>query len=124
LQIVASNIQDLPNNVTRFLVISPDGVSPRSGDDKTSVLFSVPHQAGALAKILDIFARAKINLSTIESRPLRGRAWEYVFFLDLEGHVGDRAMTKALAALESRTQFLKVLGSYPAWHWHEPGGPA
>jgi len=124
LQVVASNIQDLPNNVTRFLVVSGDGISPRSGDDKTSILFSVPHEAGALAKILDIFARAKINLSTIESRPLRGRAWEYVFFLDLEGHVSDRAMTKALAALEARTQFLKVLGSYPAWHWHEPGGPA
>lgn len=124
LQIVESNIQDLPNNVTRFLVVSADGVSPRSGDDKTSILFSVPHESGALAKILDIFARAKINLSTIESRPLRGRAWEYVFFLDLEGHVGDRAVAKALAALEPRTQFLKVLGSYPAWHWHERGGPA
>lgn len=123
LQIVASNIQDLPNNVTRFLVVSLDGLSPRTGDDKTSILFSVPHEAGALAKILEVFARARINLSTIESRPLRGRAWEYVFFLDLEGHLSDRAMARALAELESLTQFLKVLGSYPAWHWHERGGP-
>ncbi len=122
LAIIAENIQDLPNNVTRFLVVSPDGQSPRTGDDKTSVLFAVPHEAGALFKVLEAFAKERINLSTIESRPLRGRAWEYVFFLDLVGHVEEKGMVRALAALERRALFVKVLGSYPAWHWPEPGG--
>lgn len=117
LDIIAENIQDLPNNVTRFLVVSADGPSPRSGDDKTSVLFAVPHEAGALFKVLEAFAVERINLSTIESRPLRGRAWEYVFFLDLVGHVDEKRMARALAALERRTLFTKVLGSYPAWRW-------
>jgi chorismate mutase/prephenate dehydratase len=121
LAIIADNIQDLPNNVTRFLVISPDGQSPRTGDDKTSVLFAVPHEAGALFKVLEAFAKERINLSTIESRPLRGRAWEYVFFLDLIGHVEEKGMVRALAALERRALFVKVLGSYPAWHWPDPG---
>ncbi len=117
LEVIAENIQDLPNNVTRFLVVSPDAPSPRSGDDKTSVLFAVPHEAGALFKVLEAFAKERINLSTIESRPLRGRAWEYVFFLDLAGHVSDRGMKRALAVLERRALFVKVLGSYPAWRW-------
>jgi chorismate mutase/prephenate dehydratase len=121
LAIIADNIQDLPNNVTRFLVISPDGQSPRTGDDKTSVLFAVPHEAGALFKVLEAFAKERINLSTIESRPLRGRAWEYVFFLDLIGHVEEKGMVRARAALERRALFVKVLGSYPAWHWPDPG---
>ncbi len=121
LAIIAENIQDLSNNVTRFLVISPDGPSGRSGDDKTSVLFAVPHEAGALFKVLEAFANENINLSTIESRPLRGRAWEYVFFLDLVGHVGEKGMKRAVAALERRALFVKVLGSYPAWRWPEPG---
>lgn len=121
LDVIAENIQDLPNNVTRFLVVSPDGPSPRTGDDKTSVLFAVPHEAGALFKVLEAFAKERINLSTIESRPLRGRAWEYVFFLDLVGHVDERGMERALAALERRALFVKVLGSYPAWRWPESG---
>lgn len=121
LAVIAENIQDLPNNVTRFLVISPDGQSPRTGDDKTSVLFAVPHEAGALFKVLEAFAVERINLSTIESRPLRGRAWEYVFFLDLTGHVEEKGMKRALAALERRALFVKVLGSYPAWRWPRAG---
>ena len=117
LAVVAENIQDLSNNVTRFLVISSDEPSPKSGDDKTSVLFAVPHEAGALFKVLEGFAKERINLSTIESRPLRGRAWEYVFFLDLSGHASERGMQRALAGLEKRALFVKVLGSYPAWRW-------
>ncbi len=122
LEVMAENIQDLPNNVTRFLVVSADGPSPRTGDDKTSVLFAVPHAAGALFKVLEAFAVERINLSTIESRPLRGRAWEYVFFLDLVGHVDEKRMGRALAALERRTLFTKVLGSYPAWQWPSAAG--
>jgi len=120
LRIVAANIQDQPNNFTRFLVISGDGRSDPTHDDKTSVLFSVPHEPGALYRVLQPFARHRINLSTIESRPLKGRAWEYVFFLDLAGHADEPAMAKALAALRRRSVFVKVLGSYPAWRW--PGG--
>ncbi len=119
LSVIATSIQDLPNNVTRFLVISGDGDGAPTGDDKTSVLFAVPHQAGALYGVLEVFAKEKINLSTIESRPLKGRAWEYVFFLDLAGHTGEPSMAKALDALRQRAQFVKVLGSYPAWHWAE-----
>lgn len=117
LHVVTAAIQDQPNNITRFLLISGDGSGEPTGDDKTSVLFSAPHRAGALLAVLEPFAQHGINMSTIESRPLKGRAWEYVFFLDLAGHVADPAMVKALAAVESRSLFLKVLGSYPAWRW-------
>ncbi len=119
LAVVAANIQDQPNNVTRFLVISADGLGKPTGDDKTSVLFSVPHEPGALHRVLGGFARHRINLSTIESRPLKGRAWEDVFFLDLTGHAEEPAMAKALAALRRRSLFVKVLGSYPACRWPE-----
>jgi chorismate mutase/prephenate dehydratase len=119
LKIVAASIQDLPNNVTRFLVVSNDLNGKPTGDDKTSILFAVPHESGALFKVLEAFARQRINLSTIESRPLKGRAWEYVFFIDLSGHSAEPRMTKALAALAQRALFVKVLGSYPAWRWPE-----
>lgn len=117
LEVLAESIQDLPNNVTRFLVVSPDGPSSPTGDDKTSLLFSVRHEPGALHHVLEAFADEGINLSTIESRPLKGRAWEYVFFLDLTGHADEPAMRRALDALERRSRFVKVLGSYPAWRW-------
>jgi chorismate mutase/prephenate dehydratase len=117
LRIVAESIQDQPNNFTRFVVICGDGNAAPTGDDKTSILFSVPHQAGALFSVLQPFARHRINLSTIESRPLKGRPWEYVFFLDLAGHINEAAMAKAIAAFERRVLFLRVLGSYPAFRW-------
>ena len=116
---VAASIQDQPNNVTRFLVVSNDRRGAPTGDDKTSVLFAVPHEAGALFKVLEAFAQQRINLSTIESRPLKGRAWEYVFFIDLAGHADQPGMQKALQALKRRALFVKVLGSYPAWRWPE-----
>lgn len=119
LKIVAASIQDLPNNVTRFLVVSHDLRGRPTGDDKTSILFAVPHESGALFKVLEVFARQRISLSTIESRPLKGRAWEYVFFIDLAGHGDEPQMQKALAALKRRALFVKVLGSYPAWRWPE-----
>ena len=119
LTVVAASIQDLPNNVTRFLVISHDLPGKPTGDDKTSILFAVPHEAGALFKVLETFAQQRINLSTIESRPLKGRAWEYVFFIDLSGHRDEARMQRALVALKKRALFVKVLGSYPAWRWPE-----
>jgi len=119
LKLVAASIQDQPNNVTRFLVVSNDIGAKPSGDDKTSILFAVPHESGALFRVLEAFAQQRINLSTIESRPLKGRAWEYVFFIDLAGHADEPRMAKALTALKRRAQFVKVLGSYPAWRWPE-----
>jgi chorismate mutase / prephenate dehydratase len=112
LQVIAENIQDLAQNTTRFLVIGTRAV-PKSGRDKTTILFAVPDKVGALNAALNIFAKSKINISKIESRPLRGRSWEYLFFVDLEGHSDDPRVKRALTALKDRTLFLKVAGSYP-----------
>jgi chorismate mutase/prephenate dehydratase len=114
LKILAARIQDLANNYTRFLVLGRDGNARPSGDDKTSVLLSVPHEAGALHRVLKPFADNRVSISTIESRPLKGRAWEYVFFLDLVGHAHEPRVARALEAVKHRCVFLQVLGSYPA----------
>jgi chorismate mutase/prephenate dehydratase len=114
LRVVAANIQDLAHNCTRFLVLGRDGMGKPSGDDKTSLLLSVPHEAGALHRVLKPFADNRVSISTIESRPLKERAWEYLFFLDLVGHMQEARVGRALAALRQRCLLLKVLGSYPA----------
>jgi chorismate mutase/prephenate dehydratase len=113
LKIVAASIQDQPHNYTRFFVIGRDGIGPKSGDDKTSLLISVAHEAGALYRMLKPFADHRVSLGSIESRPLKGRPWEYVFFLDLTGHVDDANVSRALTALKRRCLLFKVLGSYP-----------
>ncbi|GIW39609.1 MAG: prephenate dehydratase [Candidatus Binatia bacterium] len=113
LRVVAEAIQDEARNVTRFLVIGRDGIGPRSGDDKTTLLFLVRHEAGALERVLRPFARAGVNLLSLESRPLRGRPWEYVFFLDVEGHVSEPRLSRVLRRLEPACVSLRVLGSYP-----------
>jgi prephenate dehydratase len=112
LKIIATNIQDVPHNVTRFLVLGrqPPG---RSGTDRTSLLFALPERAGVLHGALGLFAREKINLTMIQSRPQRERPWAYIFFVDLAGHRADPRLKRALQALERRALFLKVLGSYP-----------
>ena len=112
LKIIAENIQDLAHNTTRFLVLGREAVTS-SGSDKTSLLFALPERAGALHSALSLFARQNINLTMIQSRPHRESAWEYVFFVDLEGHRSDPKVGRALAALERQALFLKVLGSYP-----------
>ncbi len=114
LKVAAANIQDVANNYTRFLVLGRDGMGRPSGDDKTSLLLSTPHEAGALHRVLKPFADNHVSLGSIESRPLKGRPWEYVFFLDLFGHVNEPRVSRALAALKKRCRFYKVLGSYPA----------
>jgi len=114
LRIVTANIQDLAHNSTRFLVLGRDGMGKPSGDDKTSLLLSVAHEAGALHRVLKPFADNRVSISTIESRPLKERAWEYLFFLDLVGHVHEARIERALAGLRQRCLLLKVLGSYPA----------
>ena len=112
LPILASNIEDEPDNTTRFLVLGQDMVAG-SGRDKTSILFANSNVPGALKHSLACFADNGINMNKIESRPSRHANWEYVFFADLDGHADDEAMGKALSQLEQHTQMLKVLGSYP-----------
>jgi len=109
---VRSRIEDQVNNITRFLVISRKGID-RTGNDKTSVLFSVKDEPGILFRMLEPFAKRGINLSKIESRPFKQKAWEYIFFLDLYGHVSEPEVAGALDELKGCCQFLKILGSYP-----------
>jgi chorismate mutase/prephenate dehydratase len=112
LRAIEANIQDLATNTTRFLVMGQRPVE-RSGADKTTALFAVADRVGALNEALSLFARNSINISKIESRPLRARPWEYLFFVDLMGHREDPKLARALKALERKALFLKVLGSYP-----------
>ncbi len=112
LNILMSRIEDLTNNYTRFLVIGKND-SARSNEDKTSILFSIKDRVGALYDMLLPFRKEHINLTKIESRPTKKKAWEYVFFVDLVGHREDANIKKALNELEKECLFLKVLGSYP-----------
>jgi chorismate mutase/prephenate dehydratase len=112
LQIVARNIQDNPNNFTRFLVISRQ--SPhRTGNDKTSIMFSIKDRVGALLSMLQPFASRNINLTRLDARPSGRRVWDYVFFLDMAGHIEDKKVAEAIEELRKDSLFLKVLGSYP-----------
>ncbi|MBI5117458.1 prephenate dehydratase [Candidatus Poribacteria bacterium] len=113
LNLLARRIEDSPNNCTRFLVIG-HSTAERSGRDKTSIMFSIKHKVGTLFEVLKTFANHKINLTRIESRPSRQRAWEYVFFVDLEGHSGDPHVALALEEAATNCIFLKTLGSYPS----------
>ncbi|MGB5305616.1 MAG: prephenate dehydratase [Gammaproteobacteria bacterium] len=112
LKIIERNIEDEPNNTTRFLVIGKQAVRP-SGNDKTSLLVSVRNQPGALYKILQPIANNGISMTRIESRPSRQGLWEYVFHIDVEGHRLDAPVVAALAELEASAFAVKVLGSYP-----------
>jgi len=112
LNILASNIEDDPNNTTRFLVVGRQEVGP-SGNDKTSLLVAVHNKAGALYSLLEPIARHGVSMTKIESRPSRVSKWDYVFFVDVEGHVEDENVTAALKELASEASLLKVLGSYP-----------
>jgi chorismate mutase/prephenate dehydratase len=105
-------IEDYANNVTRFLAIGRRPVG-RTGRDKTSILFSIRDEVGTLHRILEPFASARLSLTKIESRPTRRRPWEYVFFVDFQGHRDDPVTQGVLAAVRERCLFLKVLGSYP-----------
>jgi chorismate mutase/prephenate dehydratase len=112
LEVIAANIEDNADNVTRFAVIG--GEQPkRTGSDKTSLMFQIHHRPGSLADTMHIFKRNKLNLTWIESFPLPGAKAEYLFFVELEGHAADLKVRRALAALEQKTMRLSVLGSYP-----------
>ena len=112
LKIIASEIEDSPHNVTRFLVIGKKDVG-RSGADRTSIMFSIKDRVGALHDMLLPFKKYRINLTKIESRPSKKKAWDYYFFVDLEGHYKDSRVEKAIQELEDKCTYLKVLGSYP-----------
>ena len=107
-----ANLPGRPDNTTRFLVIGTLETAP-SGNDKTSLLLSSRNRPGALQRLLAPLAKNKINMTRIESRPTRETLWEYVFFVDIDGHMKDRKVAKALADLEKEAAFLKRLGSYP-----------
>lgn len=112
LQFMERHIEDNKNNYTRFLVISKDFPS-RTGKDKTSLLLSVKDKPGALYEVLLPFKKAKINLTKIESRPSRRKAWEYIFFVDMEGHIEDKKVRNAVEDIKDKCLYLKHLGSYP-----------
>ncbi len=112
LKVIARGIEDSPHNITKFLVIGKYESEPTQ-KDKTSIMFSIKDRVGALHDMLMPFKKHGINLTKIESRPSKRRAWDYYFFLDLLGHRSERRIQKALAELEEKSKFLKVLGSYP-----------
>ena len=112
LKVIARDIEDSPHNITRFLVIGKTDV-PQTDEDKTSVMFSIKDSVGALHDMLMPFKKYRINLTKIESRPSKKKAWDYYFFVDLGGHRDEPRVKKALLELENKCKFLKILGSYP-----------
>jgi len=112
LKIVCENIEDTPNNITRFFVVGREDSKP-TGESKTAVMFSTAHKAGALVDVLEVFKKYDVNLTNIESRPSRKRQWEYYFFVDFLGHGSDENVKKALDESRKHCLQLSVLGSFP-----------
>ncbi len=112
LNLLHRDLQDISGNTTRFLVVGPQ-YGAATGTDKTSVFFTVKHKAGALCAALDVLRRNGLNMTKIESRPSKARPWEYVFFVDLEGHAADAPVAKALDELNEHCALVTILGAYP-----------
>jgi chorismate mutase/prephenate dehydratase len=112
LKVICENIEDTPNNITRFFVVAKED-SKSTGQDKTSVLFSTAHKAGALVDVLEIFKKYEVNLTNIESRPSKKREWEYYFFVDFAGHRCEEKIQKALDEAKKHCLQLSILGSFP-----------
>lgn len=113
LKIVERHIEDGSGNFTRFVVIGKSKQSP-TGDDKTSLMFSVHHnKSGALCDVLEIFKRGNINMTTLESRPSKQKPWDYLFYTDIDGHIEDINIKKVLEEFMEKTPIAKILGSYP-----------
>jgi chorismate mutase/prephenate dehydratase len=112
LSVLEQDIQDNATNSTRFLVLGRQ-CSPPTGDDRTSLMLSVADKAGALHEAIAAFRKFKINMTKIESRPSKRKAWEYFFFIDCDGHFQDAKVTKAIQRLGEHCNFVKILGSYP-----------
>ncbi len=111
MQVLSEGVEDSGTNYTRFLILGRRNAS-RSGDDKTSIIFGVEHKPGSLYDALRVLSNRRVNLTKIESRPVKNTPWQYNFFVDFQGHVRDQACREALAELRKRTTFVKVLGSY------------
>lgn len=114
LRVLADGIQDVPHNVTRFLVIAPEAATPPTTSDKVSVIFSVKNEPGMLYHSLKPLAGQGIDLLKIESRPMRGRIWDYLFFVDFGGELANPKVKRAMTAMKKNCEWFKVLGSYPA----------
>jgi len=112
MEVLAEAIQTIPGNYTKFFVISPQKAH-RADESKTSLVFSISNAPGALYDCMGAFATRGINLTKLESRPSKGKPWEYVFYVDFEGHTEDDICSQALQNLQGLTSFLKILGSYP-----------
>ena len=112
-EVIARDIQDLASNYTRFYVIANGVTSEPTGRDKTAIIFSIRDRVGALRDAADVFARRKLNMASIQSRPSRRRAWDYVFFVEFEGHEREAVVREALDELQAQCSFVKVLGSWP-----------
>ncbi len=112
LNIVKEHIEDYPSNTTRFWILGRKLPGP-TGEDKTSILFSVKNVPGALCRVLEVFAVNNINLTKLESRPMKSVQWEYLFFADLTGHYTDERVKKSLTELNDKVNYFKLLGSYP-----------
>ncbi len=112
LRILERDIQDNSINATRFLVLGRQ-CAPPTGHDRTSLMFSIQHQVGALHAALAPVRRNKLNMTKIESRPSKRKAWEYFFFIDVDGHAQDGPVSRAIRQLQTRCGYIKVLGSYP-----------
>ncbi len=113
LKLIARNIEDDPNNTTRFWVLGDHDAGP-SGKDLTSIVMSAPNRPGAVHALLTPIAKHGVSMTRLESRPARTGRWEYMFYVDVQGHRQDPKVAKALAALDNLAPFLKILGSYPA----------
>ena len=112
LNILKSRVEDFPNNITRFIVLS-DRPAERSGNDKTSIIVTIKNKAGELYKLLGLFDKKRINLTKIVSRPMPRSKWGYLFYIDFEGHREDKKVAELLKMIAGRTEQLKILGSYP-----------
>ena len=112
LKVIYENIEDIANNVTRFLVLAKEDSKPTDAD-KTAILFSTSHKAGALSDVLEVFKRHEVNLTNIESRPSKKRELEYYFFVDCQGHQQDEDVKKVISDIRKHVLWLNVLGSFP-----------
>jgi chorismate mutase/prephenate dehydratase len=110
--ILCEHIEDNPSNRTRFLILGYNEPEP-TGKDKTSLMFSVHNRAGELVHALNAFEKYDVNLTMIESRPTKTAAWQYIFYIDVQGHTKDAAVTKSISLLKEHSLFVRVLGSYP-----------